>query len=140
LWAISQGDPAPVRLTSGDFDDREPAVSPDGRWVAFASDRNGGWDLYLLDLTAGEVRQLTQTASFEGQPTWSPDGVWLAYEYYAGEDLDTAFLPVDGRKILSSHRCPVDGPVAQLGSRRQQDRLHLDRDGLPDVFRQPARS
>ena len=135
LWAISQGDPAPVRLTSGDFDDREPAVSPDGRWVAFASDRNGGWDLYLLDLVSGEVRQLTQTASFEGQPTWSPDGIWLAYEYYAGEDLDIRILPVDGSEDpIQLTDAPSMDSSPSWDPAGHRIAFISDRDGLPDVF------
>ena len=135
LWAISQGDPAPTRLTTGDFNDREPAASPDGRFVAFASDRNGGWDLYLLDLVSGEVRQLTQTTSFEGQPTWSPDGVWLAYEYYAGEDLDIRILPVDGSENpIQLTDAPSMDSSPSWDPAGNRIAFISDRDGLPDVY------
>ncbi|MEY4007978.1 MAG: WD40-like Beta Propeller Repeat, partial [Gemmatimonadota bacterium] len=38
------------RLTWGPYDDREPVVSPDGRFVAFSSDRSGNTDLWTLEL------------------------------------------------------------------------------------------
>lgn len=77
-----------IRLTNGPWNDAEPALSPDGRTLAFASDRNNYWDLYLLDLPTGQVRQLTATREYESAPSWSPDGQWLVYEAYAGQNLD----------------------------------------------------
>src|SRR5215211_1702061 len=68
------------RVTSGDWDDITPAASPDGERIAFASNRSGFWDLYLLDLESGDVTQLTNTPAYEGAPTWSPDGTFMAFE------------------------------------------------------------
>ena len=71
-----------LRLTDGKGDDIYPAVSPDGKWIAFASNRQGYWDLYLLSLQDGNLTPLTRTPQYDGAPTWSPDGKWLAYESY----------------------------------------------------------
>ena len=71
-----------LRLTEGEGDDLYPAVSPDGRWIAFASNRQGYWDLYLLSFQDGKLIPLTRTPQYDGAPTWSPDGKWLAYESY----------------------------------------------------------
>jgi TolB protein len=96
LWAFVPGDVSALRLTSGDWDDRQPAVSPDGTRLAFASNRSGVWDLYIMDLTTGEVRALTETPSYEGHPTWSPDGMWVACEGYGSGELDLWILSVSG--------------------------------------------
>jgi dipeptidyl aminopeptidase/acylaminoacyl peptidase len=49
----------------------QPEFSPDGRWLAYVSDRTGWWQLYLHDLESGEQRQLTKTAASEhGTPAW----------------------------------------------------------------------
>jgi TolB protein len=82
-----------TRLTSGDWDDVAPAASPDGKKIAFASNRNGFWDLYLLDLTNGDLTQLTDTPRYEGAPTWSPDSSFLAYEVYVNENLEIFIGP-----------------------------------------------
>jgi TolB protein len=82
-----------TRLTANDWDDISPAVSPNGDSVAFASNRSGFWDLYLLDLSTGIVTQLTDTPEYEGAPAWSPDGSFLAYEVYRKDNLDIAIGP-----------------------------------------------
>ncbi|HXQ36254.1 MAG TPA: hypothetical protein VN843_19740, partial [Anaerolineales bacterium] len=75
-----------TRLTSGDWDDITPSPSPDGEKIAFASNRNGFWDLYLLDLSSNDITQLTDTPGYEGAPTWSPDSSFLAFESYVEEE------------------------------------------------------
>ena len=77
------------RLTSSQWDDITPALSPDGHWLAFSSHRNGYWDLYKLDLVGGEGNvRLTDTHEYDGEPSWSPDGAWIAYESYGNGNLD----------------------------------------------------
>jgi dipeptidyl aminopeptidase/acylaminoacyl peptidase len=74
-------------LTSGRFDDSAPAWSPDGKQIAFISkrgadpDRTEDTNLFVIEARAGaEVRQLTTfPGPDEGQPSWSPDGGWIAY-------------------------------------------------------------
>ena len=84
-----------TRLTSGDWDDITPAPSPDGEKIAFASNRSGFWDLYLLDLSSGDVTQLTDTPEYEGAPTWSPDGSFMAFEAYENENLNIVVGPAN---------------------------------------------
>ncbi len=83
-----------TQLTSGDFDDRDPSVSPDGTKIAFSSNRSGFWDLYLLDLASGVVSQLTNSQAYDGAPSWSPDGQWLTFETYNGTHFDIVVMPV----------------------------------------------
>ncbi|NIV33541.1 MAG: hypothetical protein GWN58_30065, partial [Anaerolineae bacterium] len=50
LYALSIGQDQPVRLTNHVADDRDPAWSPDGDRLAFASHRDGNWEIYVLDV------------------------------------------------------------------------------------------
>ncbi|MEW6650670.1 MAG: hypothetical protein AB1453_10835, partial [Chloroflexota bacterium] len=76
------------RLTNNPWDDMHPALSPDGRRLAYTSRRNGYWDIYILDMQSRQLTRVTDTPEYEGAPTWSPDNQWLAYETYANGNLD----------------------------------------------------
>ncbi|MBN2149330.1 MAG: PD40 domain-containing protein [Anaerolineales bacterium] len=88
--------PVPLtRLTYGPWNDTAPALSPDGTQLAFSSNRNGYWDLYVLDLDSGLITRLTDTLTYESSPCWSPDGRWLTYETYQNDNLDIYIQPVE---------------------------------------------
>src|SRR6185503_16302650 len=95
LFAYIPGELSLTRLTSGGSDDIAPAPSPDGEKIAFASNRNGFWDLYILDVSSGEFTQLTDTPDYEGAPTWSPDGSFLAFESYVEDNLEIMVGPAE---------------------------------------------
>ncbi len=101
LFAYLPGSTPLVRLTAGEWDDIDPALSPDGSLLAFASNRSGVWDLYLLEISTGELMKLTETPEYEAHPSWSPDGQWMAYECYTddgvgNDNLDIFIRLVDG--------------------------------------------
>jgi TolB protein len=85
-----------TRLTNGAWDDITPALSPDGTRLAFASNRDGPFDLYTLDLLTGDVTRITDTPDYDANPTWSPDGLFLAYESFQNNNLDIYVAPIDG--------------------------------------------
>jgi TolB protein len=84
-----------TRLTSGQHQDITPDISKDGRWIAFSSDRNGYWDIYIMDLQTGDIQQFTDTQAYDGNPSWSPDGLWLVYETYQVDNLEIIIEKID---------------------------------------------
>jgi Tol biopolymer transport system component/DNA-binding winged helix-turn-helix (wHTH) protein len=56
-----------------------PAWSPDGQALVYASDREGGFDLYVQRLGEADPSRLTTALEADWQPAWSPDGRWLAF-------------------------------------------------------------
>jgi len=58
--------------------DLAPAISPDGQWLAFASNRNGNYDIYVKDLRTGRQTQITRETADDLSPSWSPDGRRIA--------------------------------------------------------------
>jgi len=68
-----------TRITADPADDVMPALAPDGRRIAFASNRSGNWDIYITTVDGGPPVQFTGDSSPELHPTWSPDGRKIAY-------------------------------------------------------------
>lgn len=68
-----------TRLTDDPAQDVMPAVSPDGNYITFASDRSGSWDLYIMPFEGGKVVQLTNESANDLHPTWSPNGRQIAF-------------------------------------------------------------
>jgi Tol biopolymer transport system component len=58
----------------------DPAWSPDGRLLAFASKRSGTFDIYLMNSDGSGSRALTSTSADDANPTWSPDGRSIAFD------------------------------------------------------------
>jgi dipeptidyl aminopeptidase/acylaminoacyl peptidase len=75
------------QVTSGDYDDSQPAWSPDSKQIVFVSnrtetpDRNRNTDLWIVDLEdeALALRQLTTGSTADASPAWSPDGRTIVY-------------------------------------------------------------
>ncbi len=85
LFRVPLADGAPEPLTEGDYDNGDAACSPDGRYLAFVSDRtderdaNMQNDVWLLDLASRELRRLTDGHARVSHLCWSPDGRRLAF-------------------------------------------------------------
>jgi Tol biopolymer transport system component len=58
-----------TRLTDGAWDDQLPALSPDGKWIAFVSSRDGNAEIYVMRLD-GEARRVTFDPSADWKPLW----------------------------------------------------------------------
>ncbi|MBI3666864.1 MAG: PD40 domain-containing protein [Acidobacteria bacterium] len=61
-------------LTRGDSQDRQPAYSPDGKWVIFHSNRSGNADIWKVSTEAGALRRLTDHPADDWDPAFTPDG------------------------------------------------------------------
>jgi dipeptidyl aminopeptidase/acylaminoacyl peptidase len=79
-----------TQITSGDFDDSEPTWSPDGKSLAFTSNRSAPdpdatYDTNIWVVAANNsdkgahLTQVTTNPGADGSPVWSPDGKWIAY-------------------------------------------------------------
>jgi len=93
--------------------DGAPAWSPDGRQIAFYSEVAGQpADLYVMDATGLNVRQLTRTPEAEGYPAWSPNGQQIAFESHTpGGNFDIYVMNADGSDV----RRLTDEPTRDVG-------------------------
>jgi Tol biopolymer transport system component len=79
LWRQRLDSTVATQLTDGPGYDYQPDWSPDGRYIVYASERDGAIELCLLDLTNGKSQQLTHGGAVNVEPRWSPDGRQLVY-------------------------------------------------------------
>ena len=67
------------QLTANRFGDRRPVWSPNGRLLAFWSNRDGDHEVHTMRADGGGVRQLTTSAGLDGDRAFSPDGRTIAF-------------------------------------------------------------
>jgi dipeptidyl aminopeptidase/acylaminoacyl peptidase len=79
LWLVSTASGEPRQLTASPKHDRHPTWSPNGKWLAFESNRDGDFQVYVIPADGGEARKLTTLATEATQPVWSPDGKHIAF-------------------------------------------------------------
>ena len=88
IWIVDVAGSEPRRFTTGPKRDRDPRWSPDGRWLAFVSERDAAGlagpaakkpQLFVMPATGGEPLRLTEQPNGVGDPVWSPDSTRLAF-------------------------------------------------------------
>jgi Tol biopolymer transport system component/predicted Ser/Thr protein kinase len=74
-----------TRLTFDDGLQFGATWSPDGRFIAYSSDRGGKFDIWVQQISGGDPVQITKGPGHNWQPSWSPDGKYIAYRSEGGE-------------------------------------------------------
>ena len=87
------------QLTQAKGYDAEGAYSPDGKLIAFCSDRDGDADIYVMNSDGSNVRQLTNAPGYDGGPFISPDGKWVIFrsDRKKPEHLQIYAIGIDGK-------------------------------------------
>jgi TolB protein len=67
------------QLTSNDAIDRMPAWSPDGKLIAFDSDREGEAKIYVMDADGSNQHRISSQPGADAHPSWSPDGKQIVF-------------------------------------------------------------
>lgn len=89
----------PRRLTDADGYDAEGAYSPDGRLIAFTSDRDGDPDLFVMNADGSGLRRLNDAPGYDGGPFVSPNGRWVVFRSDRKQEgfLQIYVIGIDGR-------------------------------------------
>ena len=97
IWVMRADGNNPHPLTTRD--DIDPTWSADGSMIAFASNRSGDRQLYVMNYDGSDIRQITDLNNMGGRSTWSPDGTKLAFYRGPAGDRNIFIVNVDGSNV-----------------------------------------
>jgi len=89
IWVMDADGSNPKKLTDHGMD---PSWSPDGRQIAFASRRDGIFQIYAMSAEGSNLRRLTKHNAEDSNPAWAPDGGSIVYISATGDDRRGLFL------------------------------------------------
>jgi Tol biopolymer transport system component len=91
---------APVlpKSFSSTMSESSPQFSPDGKRVAFQSDRSGDMEVWVADADGANAVQLTALSAYSGTPRWSPDSQTIAFDSSKERQWDVYVVPASGGK------------------------------------------
>jgi Tol biopolymer transport system component len=141
IWGIDlTGKMPPRRLIASNLLDSCPHYSPDGRRIAFRSNRTGNDELWVADANGGAPARLT---SFEGPITgnarWSPDGAWLALDSRPHGHADVFLVPSGGGSARSLIEGPFNDVLPSFSADGTSVFFASDRSGRWEVWNQRLR-
>jgi dipeptidyl aminopeptidase/acylaminoacyl peptidase len=129
-----------TQVTSGDYDDTKPAWSPDGKQLAFTSnrspdpDRNYNNDIWVVSADNADkgahLDQITTNPGDDNSPAWSPDGKWIAYV----TQIEPKLFEYATKHLAIS---PATGGEAKILTRafdRNASDIHFSADGQSVYF------
>jgi tricorn protease len=87
IWTADENGQNIKRVTVHRARDVYPRFSPDGKWIAFSSDRNGNLDVYVIPVEGGAAKQLTFHSADDSVQGWTPDGRAVLFASQRGEDF-----------------------------------------------------
>ena len=143
IYKVSAQGGTAVQLTTQASYEANPVWSPDGEQIAFASDRNGNFDLFIMSADGGAARRLTYHSASEIPSTFTPDGKYVLFSASIQDPATSALFPTSAMTEL--YRVPVEGGNTEqvLGTPAEwvcfdkagNNFLYQDRKGFEDEWR-----
>lgn len=124
----------PFRLTRSGKRDGWPTWSPDGRRVAFESDRTGNLEIWAINVDGSGLTQLTNQPGDDMHPAWSPDGTKIAFTSDRGGNQDVWVMAADGSNPVNLTRAPGRDRYPIWSPGGAQLTFNTNRDGNQEIY------
>ncbi len=126
------------KLTKNPAIDTTPSYSPDGKFIAFSSDREGGQQIFVMDADGSSVKRVSTGNGSYSKPVWSPDGKLIAFTRIKGGQFFIGVMLPNGKseKLLTSGYL-VEGAKWSPNSRYliySKKKGPYGRDSLPRLY------
>jgi tricorn protease len=133
---------AAARVTTTTGLETQVAWASDSRRIAYSSDRDGAWHIYMYDFVSGLERRLTNTAASDVTPVWSPDGKSIAFTR-DGSELRVLDVAAGTDRVVASGRFDYPPLFSESPFRFSPDNkwiayLSEDDRGFTNAFLVPA--
>ena len=125
-----------TRLTDTPGNSNGPAWSPNGRRIAFHSNRGGGTDIYVMDADGGNVARLTNMTALGPRAhfaNWSPDGQYVVFNSFV-PPRDIWVVRIDGTELTNLTQHAADDSRADWSPDGKRIAFVSNRDGGEDVY------
>ncbi len=96
-----------IRLTTMESYEATPIWSPDGKTIAFTSDRNGGQDIYTMSANGGKATRVTFSSESETPEAFTPDGKNIVFSAAFQDPASSAMFP--SRRLTELYSIPANG-------------------------------
>mgnify|MGYP002622799535 FL=1 len=139
LWVVDLDDNSKTQILQVDgIYCHQPAWSPDGKWIAFATDRDGNVELYKVRWDGSQLMRLTDSPKFDCRPRWSRDGRWILFTSNRSGNYDLFVMPTDGGEAQQLTDHPSMDDHADWSPDGESIAFVSLRDGGFDVYRMPV--
>lgn len=143
IYKVPAGGGSATQLTTQDSYECSPIWSPDGKQIAFASDRNGNFDVFVMPANGGTARRLTTHSAAEIPSAFTTDGKYVLFSAAIQDPAESALFPTSAMTEL--YKVPTAGGRTEqvLGTPAEMvcfDKsgtkfLYQDRKGFEDEWR-----
>lgn len=105
IWTANEDGSGVVRVTDHKAREIYPRFSPDGKWIAFSSNREGNYDVYVIPKEGGKAKQLTFHSADDNVVGWTPDGKGVMFT----SSRNMGVFP----NVVTLLTVPIDGGMEQ---------------------------